>query len=248
MKTVRLFAVITVLLALLLSLNVFAMSEDMPLVMDEADILSESQEEELSAKLQDISKRAKCHVVVLIVNSVGMSSVEKYAENYFNFCGYGWGDDKSGILLLLSMEGRDYAIYTYGKAYDEFDGTHLDELEDKMLPHFAINNFYEGFLAYADVCEDTLIYSFDVVGSLVIAVIIGAVISFIILGTMSAKLKTVRPQRAASNYVRHGSFNLTKDLDIYLYRNITRVRRANNSSSSSRGGSRSSGGGRSGKF
>jgi uncharacterized protein len=147
------------------------------------------------------------------------------------------------------MENRDYAVYTYGKAYDEFDDDALDELEDRILPHFVKDNYYDGFVAYARVCDDTLIYHFDVLTNLLIAAIIGAVIAFIILGTMKAKLKTVRTQRAASNYVRPGSFRLTKDLDIYLYRNITRVRRANeSSSSSSRGGSRSSGGGRSGKF
>ena len=247
MKNIKLSVLLAVIFAILLSITVFAGSEPMPLVMDEADILTEDEEEKLQGRLEDISRRAKCHVVVLTVESVGSSDVWDYAKGYFHTCGYGWGEDKSGILVLLSMEGRDYAIYTYGKAWEEFDGDALDELEDEMLPHFGKNKYYKGFLAYADVCEDTLIYSFDIFTNLLIALVLGAVIAFIVLATMKAKLKTVRPQRAASNYVRHGSFNLTKHFDIYLYRNITRVRRANESSSSSRGGSRSSGGGRSGK-
>ncbi len=253
MKKIRYIAVFAIIFAILLSITVYCGSEPMPYVMDEADILTEYEETELYEKLNDISNRAKCHVVVVTVKSTGTFDVWEYAKSYFHACGYGYGKDKSGILLLLSTTDRDYAIYTYGKALEEFDSDALDELEEEMLQHLKWDNYFRGFMSYADVCEDVLIYHFDIVTNLIIAVVIGAVIAFLILSVMKAKLKSVRPQRAASNYVRNGSFVLTKDLDIYLYRNITRRRRSNESGSSrggsmSRGGSRSSGGGRSGKY
>ena len=248
MKRLRFAAVLTVILAFLLSISAYGMSESMPLVIDEADLITDSEEEELQEILSDISNRAKCQIIVYTVDSVGSSDIWEYAKSYFHMCSFGYGEDKSGILLIMSTENRDYAIYTYGKAWEEFDSDALDHLEDEMLSHFRKNDYYKGFLAYANVCEETLIYHFDIALNLLIAVAIGAVISFLILSAMKAKLKTVRPQRAASNYIRSGSFVLTKDYDIYLYRNITRRRRETESSSSSRGGSRSSGGGRRGKY
>lgn len=253
MKKIRIATVLAIVVAIFLSITVYCGTEPMPYVMDEADILSEYEETELYEKLNDISSRAKCHVIVVTVERTGTLDVWEYAKNYFHGCGYGYGEDKSGILLLLSTENRDYAIYTYGKAWDKFDSDALDELEEAMLKHLKADNYYRGFISYADVCEDVLIYHFDIVTNLLIAVAIGALIAFLILSSMKAKLKSVHAQRAASNYVRNGSFVLTKDIDIYLYRNITRRRRSNESSSSrggsiSRGGSRSSGGGRSGKY
>ena len=70
----------------------------------------------------------------------------------------------------------------------------------------------------------------------------------VIVLMMKRKLKSVRPQKTASNYVRTGSFMLTKDLDLYLYRTVTRTRRAETSSGSRSSGGGSRGGGRGGKF
>lgn len=250
MKKLTIFTVFVLLVSVLLLVNCFGMSEPMPLVMDEANILLDTEASRLQSRLSELSERAECHVIVLTVEGVGSNDAWNYAKNYFNSCGYGWGDDRSGILLLLSMEYRDYAVYTYGKAYDKFDGSALDKLDDAMLPYFGENDFYNGFIAYADTVEDTLVYHFDVLKNLLIAAVVGVIVSFIALSVMKGKLKSVRPKNSASDYVRDGSFKLTRDSDIYLYRNISRTRRANNSSSSSssHGGSRSSGGGRSGKF
>ena len=223
-------------------------SEPMLYVVDEADLLNDDEETALQVKLEDLSRRAECHVVVLTVDSIGSADPWEYAQSYFRMNGYGWGEEGSGILLLLSMEYRDWAVYTYGEAWERFDDSALDNLEETVIPYFTVGNYLGGFVAYADVVEDTMIYRFDLLINGVIAVVIGAVIAFIAVGSMKSQLKSVRPKRTATDYVRSGSFSLTRSLDIYLYRNVTRVRRSNESSSSSRGGSRSSGGGRSGKF
>ena len=60
-----------------------------------------------------------------------------------------------------------------------------------------------------------------IIGSL----IAGIVIAFIVVGIMKAQLKTVRKQRNAANYVVSGSFRLTNQMDIFLYRNVVRRER-----------------------
>jgi uncharacterized protein len=246
----KILSVFVVVLALALTLSIFTLGASEPplYVIDDADVLNDDEETALQARLDDLSKRAECHVIILTVEGIGDSDPWEYAKTYFRMNGYGWGEDDSGILLLLSMEERDWAVYTYGKAYDEFDGSALDTLENEMLPYFGENNYFAGFNAYADVVEDTLIYHFNFLFYLSIAAVIGIILAFITVSAMKSQLKSVRTGRTATDYVRSGSFNLTRSLDIYLYRNITRVRRSNESSSPSRGGSRSSGGGRSGKF
>lgn len=248
MKKIIIFLLCSLTLAFAVCTPVLGGSQPPLYVVDDADILNDDEETALQARLDDLSERAECHVVILTVDSIGSTDPWEYAKSYFRMNGYGWGEDDSGILLLLSMEERDWAVYTYGKAWDKFDDGALDTLEAEMLPFFGENNYFAGFNAYADVVEDTMIYHFDILFNLLVAAVVGFVIAIITVSVMKNQLKSVRPQRAASNYVRQGSFNLTKSYDIFLYRNITRVRRANESSSGSRGGSRSSGGGRSGKF
>ncbi len=244
MKKSLIITALAVILSLLMPIISFA-SPDMPPypVVDEADVLSDYEENQIANKLIALFKEHRIHFAIVIIDDLGAEMPYSYADSYYHSNGFGYGKDKSGILLLLAMSSRDYYIYTYGEAEKKFGNIELTELEDAMLPHFGDNEFYDGFMAYADACDSVL--SFDIIGSLLIAVVIGAVISLIIVFSMKSKLKSVRPQKTASNYVRSGSFTLTKDLDLYLYRTITRVKRAD-TSSGSRGGSR--GGGRGGKF
>ncbi|MBQ8255050.1 MAG: TPM domain-containing protein [Clostridia bacterium] len=245
MKKSLIITAFALIISIILPLTSYA-SPDMPLtVIDDAGVLSDLEEDRLTSKLDDLIKEHKMHFIIVTIDDLNGRTPYSYADGYYHDNGYGYGKKKSGILLLLAMSTRDYYIYTYGEAEDKFGDSELTELEDAMLPYFGDNEFYDGFLAYADACDDVL--SFDIFGSLLIAVVIGAIISLIIVFSMKSKLKSVRPQKAASNYVRNGSFMLTKDLDLYLYRTITRTKRAeNNSGSGSSGGSR--GGGRGGKF
>ena len=244
MKKLLIVTALAVMISLVLPLASFA-SPDMPRsLVDGADVLTDVQEDRIQNKLNSLVKKHNMHFVIVTVSDLDGRTPYSYADAYYHDNEYGYGKKKSGILLLLAMSSRDYYIYTYGKAENEFGDSELTDLEDAMLPHFGDDEFYDGFIAYIDACDEAL--SFDVLGSLMIAVVVGAIVSLIIVLSMKSKLKSVRPQRAASNYVRNGSFMLTKDLDLYLYRTVSRTRRANNSSSSSGGGSR--GGGRGGQF
>ncbi len=246
MKKTIVITALALILALMLPIFSFGGSETPDLVLDGGELLTESEEQSLQGKLEKLMHKHKMHFVIVTVDSLGNQSAYSYADSYYHNNGYGYGEDDDGILLLLSMEYRDYYIYTYGEAEDEFGDSELTELEDAMLPYFADNEFYEGFVAFADACDGVL--SFDILTNLMIALAIGLAVSLIIVFSMKAKLKSVRPQRAAANYVRRGSFNETKHLDLFLYRSVTRTKRAENNSSSRSSGGGSRGGGRGGKF
>lgn len=247
MKKTLIITVFAIILSLTMPIISFA-SPDMPPnpVVDEAGVLSDYEESCLVNKLIPLIKEHRMDFAIVIINDLGAETPYSYADSYYHNNGRGFGKDKSGVLLLLAMSTRDYYIYTYGEAEDEFGDSELTELEDAMLPYFGENEFYKGFMAFADACDSVL--SFDILWSLLIAVIIGAIISLIIVFSMKSKLRSVRPQKTASNYVRSGSFTLTRDLDLYLYRTIVRTRRADTNSGSRSSGGGSRGGGRGGKF
>ena len=45
---------------------------------------------------------------------------------------------------------------------------------------------------------------------------------------MKSKLKTVRFQAAASNYMKNGSLNITESRDLFLYNTVTRTAKPKN--------------------
>lgn len=55
---------------------------------------------------------------------------------------------------------------------------------------------------------------------IVIALVIGLIISLIIMLAHKSKLKTVRMQHAAKNYIKQGSVHITTRREIYLYKKV----------------------------
>ena len=127
-------------------------------VVDRADLLTFSEEAALRTNANDIELAHGCQVIIVTVDGLGGSSAQDYADRFFLNNGYGTGADRDGILLLVSMEDRDYHISTHGFAIDAFTDNGLLYLEDAFLSDLSDGNYYDAFRAYQDRAEDMLSY------------------------------------------------------------------------------------------
>ena len=93
---------------------------NLPRLVDDAGLLSDSEEEELLGELDEISERQEFDVAVVTVNSLEGKTAEAYADDFYDYHGYGFGTDHDGILLLVSMEARDWHITTTGYGITAF--------------------------------------------------------------------------------------------------------------------------------
>jgi uncharacterized membrane protein YgcG len=134
-----------------------------PTLVDHAHLLTQNQAEALSIRLKEIGSEYRCDVVIVTVQSLGNKTSEAYADDYFDYNGYGYGAkpneegttiDGDGILLLLAMEDRDFAISTSGYGITAFTDYGIQEyLETSFLPYLSDNDYSRGFSAFADGCE-----------------------------------------------------------------------------------------------
>ncbi|MBQ2202649.1 MAG: TPM domain-containing protein, partial [Clostridia bacterium] len=134
-----------------------------PTLVDHAKLLTDSQAEALSKRLQTIGDAYRCDVVIVTVPSLGSKTSEAYADDYFDYNGYGYGAtpdangttiNGDGVLLLLSMEDRDFAISTSGYGISAFTDYGIQNyLESEFLPYLRDNDYNGGFSAFADACE-----------------------------------------------------------------------------------------------
>ena len=123
---------------------------------DEADILTDSQEQILMQKLDEISERQQCDVAVVTVYSLMGKSAQDFADDFYDYNGYGMGTEDSGILLLISMEDRDWAISTYGFGIYAFTDVGIQFLTDAFLSELSDGDYMEAFTIYADKADDLL--------------------------------------------------------------------------------------------
>lgn len=247
MKKLSFFIIIAVLILTSFT-NIFA-AEHMRIV-DDADLLSDAQEKDLLSYIDKVSEQFKFDLVIVTVNSLNGKTATEFADDFFDFNGYGYGADKDGALFLISIEDRDWSVSTCGDGVDIYTESLLDTLESSTKSKLSNNNFYDAFKLFISISEDALIdfNTFPLLSRVIISLLVGFVIAFIVVSTMKKQLNTVQMQIGAKVYTKAGSMNITASSDIFLYSHVTRRARPKNNGNTHTSSSGRSHGGRSGKF
>ncbi|MBE6811802.1 MAG: TPM domain-containing protein [Ruminococcaceae bacterium] len=215
-------------------------NNDFFFVIDRADVLTTAQESALNEELSALSDEKNADFVVLTVSSLEGKSSLSFADDYFDYNGYGRGEDRSGMLLLYKTGAagdRDIALSTRGALYDCVTDKDSDDFLDSIIPDLMDENYEDAFSAFVRFAEEEA----DEIGKIKtlpwtyipICLLIGFVVAFIILKIQTSSLKSVRKERDAQYYVRREALVLSASRDRFLYRNVKKIPKQTQSSSSS---------------
>lgn len=237
------------------------------LLTDNAGILTESEEEKILKKLEKVSEKYDTNVMIYTTRDVPYDSegacmdfafdrIEEYlAAN---------GED-SGIIFCVDMNYRLWNMSTKGETqYAITEDYGLVLFDDKLVGDLSDGDYEECFLEYISLCEEFLkayengegytssnkyVTAGLVAKYILIAAVIGLVVTIGVMVSLKKQLKSVEKQKTANNFVRRGSFKLVTSQDLFLYKNVTKTRRQSSSSGGGRsGGGGSRGGSRGGRF
>ena len=211
---------------------------------DSAEVLTEDEDNELEASLEELSVRQSFDVVVATIDSLegeGYTSIEEYADDLYDYCQFGYGENRDGVLLVVSIGDRKWHISTCGYGITAFTDAGIQYLGDYAA---AFRTFIQWTDTYVTAAREGHPYDVDnmpheplSIMYLGLALVIGLVTALIVTGGMKSQLKSVAPQQDATSYVRQGSMKLTNQRDLYLYRDVHRTERPKESSSNDSGGS-----------
>ena len=251
------------LLVLLLCISVASpvFAEAMPRLVDQADLLTDTQEASLLSKLDSISADQGMDVVIVTTDTLDGKSPMAYADDFYDYNGY----SADGVLLLVSMEDNDWWISTKGYGITAFTDAGIEYLGDQFVPSLSDEDYTGAFNTFADSCDEFITQAksgspydthnlpkepFNFLKNLIICFVIGLVIAAIATAIMKGKLKTVHAKAGAADYMKRGSLNVTHRQDLFLYRDVKRTAKPKSSSGSSThtSSSGSSHGGGGGKF
>lgn len=232
-----------------------------PRLVDGADILTEAEEDDLNAMLDSISEELQFDVVIATTYGLNGEYIRDAADDYFDYNGFGYGSNADGCVLLVDMEGREWWISTCGYGLTALTDAGIEYIGEQIEGDLSDGNYYYAFETYAELCEDFVNQArtgnpydtgnmpkegYNWFFCIVLSLIIGFVIALIATLVMKSKLKSVRRQPAAKDYLVAGSMNVTSSRDIFLYRNVSRrakPKESSGSSSHSSSSGRSHGGG-----
>ncbi len=259
-KVLTVFFVI--LLCFTLMVSVFAGNS--AYVIDEAELLSASEEKRLSEKASDLSFAAGIGVYIVTTENYTKyaSDIHEASVTLYESHDLGIGNGKNGIMLLLSMNDRDYYLLSHGEdANYAFNDAAKDFLANGFLEEFRNDDWYDGFDDYLikssyaiEVAEEGTplgteedAMEVNVIG-IFISFILALIVSFFICHALKKKMLSVAEQQRAASYIAKNGVDITTREDRYIRTTVSRTRIVrNNNNSRSGGSSRSSGGGYSGR-
>lgn len=260
----KIFALLVSFLLFFTILSVYADGENIRLI-DNAGLLYDYESEEILAKLDDVSERQGMDIVIFTTDAVREGfTVEEDATETYEALGF----SEDGVMLYISMGERDWYLLTSGFGIIALTDAGIDYISEEFLSYLSYDDYsgaFDTFISYTDefITQAKTGTPYDVgnmpeepysfFGSLIVSLGIGFIVAFIVTGIWKSSLKSVARKTRATNYIKHGSLDITDARELFLYRTVDRRARPKNQSSG--GGSTthtsSSGrsyGGRGGKF
>lgn len=252
----KLFALLFCLCLLAaLAVPAFAHSGDTPYIIDDAGLLWEHELAELEARAEEISNRYGCGVYIITVEDFtdyGYSNIDSFGSALYYDGGLGMGSGRDGVLLVLSMWGRDFNLRSEGTfGQTAFSPYALEKLENAVLDDLGEDYWYGGFSDYLDTCETYLEKAAQgkpfsrendpAQIALRVAAVIGVpcLIALVVCLIFRAQMKTVHKKTEADAYMVLDTAQLRVCQDIFTHRTETRTKVQSSSSSSGGGHSRS---------
>lgn len=246
-----------------------------PRVFDQAGLFSETEIIQLEEKIVQCRKSTKMDVVIVSAYADGERSAEEYADDYYDYGGFGAGKKASGVLLLYYMDGPGQPG---GECYISTTGTMINMLTDERIESIlddvygdlgnrdfagATEHFLEDVKAYVKEGVESGQYTYDRdTGEIVryhsirlYEVAIAMVIAGILAGSVCLDIKKRYAMKQSSREVSNSlqayradcafHFSVAGDKMVNKYVRSVPIPRNTSSGSGGRGHSGSSSAGRS---
>lgn len=156
MKRIIATALTMITLVFLMTGVCFAETESLGRLYDEYGVLSADEYNTVLEALNVVSDRFQVDTSIAVVNSIaadGYDDITAYADDLFDYYGYGTGENKDGILFVVAMEERKWALSTHGLAIQYVTDKGNEYLQEQFLSFLSNGDYERAFLAYAEGCD-----------------------------------------------------------------------------------------------
>ena len=229
-------------------------------VTDAAGLLSQNENMLLEKMAESVSQKYGVGVYIVTVEDYRdfhSEGVYKATYTIYHECTMGEGPNRDGIMLLLSMDDRDWAMFCYGSRCEyAFNSYGQEKLEKVFLDNLGENDWYGGFEDYVKECNvylEKAAAGKPVRASLFFPILIVIGLSLlaatVIVTVIWEKMGKVSEKATANDYVSAG-LRLTEQTDRFTHKTTSsrKIERSSSSDGSSHSESGGGGSGRSGKF
>ena len=121
--------------------------ETAPRVVDTADLFTADQEDVMEARLAQLREELSKDIVIFTdISTYGLER-KIYAADFYDFNGYGIGDEYEGVILFICMDPEDrgwWACCTGPETMGLYTETIANEIDDLLYEYMVNGQYYEG--------------------------------------------------------------------------------------------------------
>ncbi len=234
-------------------------------VIDQAGLLDAEDVALLNEECERLYEAYGVLVAIVTVDDFGGGDILDWQIRVFREDPFGMRA-QDGVMLAISMANRDWGIQTFGSAQRAFNTYGRDRIGEIVLESLSDGEYYDALDDFVGLCGRFLKeaekgkpyssehpYRKSVPVWIIVAVsfVASFAVSFGIVSVWKKGMNTQVQRIGADEYLKPGSFHLTRSSDIFLYHTVSRSPKPKADSSSSSGGSSgmsSTSSGTSGKF
>lgn len=158
-RVIAFLAVLTMIMSM--TVTAFASEGYYENVFDTAEILTDEETAKFEAKAAEITDHYGIGVYICTIPNLsdyGFTKDQAYdcAKSIYTNYGLGVGDDQSGIMLLLSMSERKFALIAHGKGNQALTDYGNEKMHKAFLDDFGNDDLATGFGDYLEKADQYL--------------------------------------------------------------------------------------------
>jgi len=238
----KLYTLLTALLFVCVLTLGLTVSANGGYVLDESGLLSAVEKEQINRAAERVSLQYDCGVYIVTVDDYkdyGYDAIEDFSEAFYKANPIGFGDDGNALLLVLSMEERDYTLTAHGQtANAAFTDYGKGVLAEEFLDDFSRDDWGGGLSDYVSTAGRFLDRAaagnpVDVAGAQqtqrsssgikgLFSAIPAALIAWFTCGRLKSGMKTARIAAQAGQYVAPDGVGIDRAEDRYSHTTTVR--------------------------
>jgi len=225
-------------------------------IADNANLLSDGEKQSLLKFMNELSHKYKFDLVIVTERSIGNALPRDYADDFFDYNGYGAGYNRDGCIFLQVTGTRDIWVSMSGRGIDVINYIAYNKILSDAAKFLKDGSVYKAYYSFLFNVEEFLTLEakgrrYNIIYQWHLAILLAAwavafLISFIIINIWKSRLNAVFSQTQAAAYAVADSLVFNVKKDSFLYSTVTKTRRqADNMPSGGGGGIHTSSSGRS---
>ncbi|MCQ4921919.1 TPM domain-containing protein [Tissierella carlieri] len=140
----RLMILILSFILIILILQPITVLAEKSLVFDDAMLFTEDEIIKLQTEVNNLSNDYNMDIVIVTTSDTDGKTSREYADDFFDYGGFGVGDNYDGILFLIDMDNREAYISTFGIGIRYLTDARIERILDIVFDSGLVEDDYYG--------------------------------------------------------------------------------------------------------